>query len=194
MTFTIRTISIALLALMSIPSLCAQAAVLQINGIAPFDTNLGVLTQAVVTLDPIPQQTGNYQTIFPSISSHLHTVNTPPVLVPGFDNFVFAPVQTSIESSPSLGTHSHSFNLFPSFKIYTGAGLAWFLNPANTPINSVPVPAFQTNLGEGHVHLINLSPIVPRTAFTYNPIPEPATLSLLSLGGIALMLRRKRIA
>lgn len=189
---TIQTASLALLAFVFTSSPNAHAAILVINGIEPFDTNLGMLVQTVVTLDPISQQTASYETNFSSVDSHPHTVNPPPVLVPGFDTFTFVPVQTSVENSPSFGSHSHSFNLLASVKFYTGANLNWFLNPANAPINSVFTPAFQTSFNEGHVHSVNLNPIVPRTAFTYTPVPEPGTLSLLVLGGITQMCRRKR--
>jgi len=190
----IRTASITVLALLATASSNANAASFQINGIAPFDTNLGTLTHVVVSLDPSPVQTTSYETTFNSISTHLHHVFAPAANISGLGSFSFAQVATSYEGSNSFSSHSHNVNIFASVNNYAGAGLNWFLNPANLPVNSVLMPTFPTTNNENHSHNIHLFPIVPRTTYTYTPIPEPTTFALLAIAGLAAISGRRQIA
>lgn len=170
----------------------AEAAILLTNGIAPFDINLGTLTQVLVILDPVPVQTSPHITSFNTISPHIHFVNPPPVSLTGLGSFPFAPVLTSPASSGIFDSHSHAVNLLPSVKIYSGGNLNWFLNPANATINSVPMPIFPTSMNENHNHLVQPLPIVPRTVYTFDPIPEPATLAMACLSGLAFVFQQRR--
>ncbi|MEM7625188.1 MAG: PEP-CTERM sorting domain-containing protein [Planctomycetota bacterium] len=170
-----------------------SAASLVTSTIQPFDTNLGTLTQVIVTLDPAPVQTSDHSTGFGDIDNHSHTAFTPPVTIAGLGTFTFNPTQTSVEDSNPFSDHNHSLDVGPSTEVFAGAGLGWFLNPSNPTITSVNVPIFQVAPAENHQHTVLLSPIAPRTTYIFDPIPEPATLSLslLALTGIALAARRR---
>ena len=166
----------------------AESATLQINGIAPFNTSLGTLTNVTVSIDPFPTQTSSHQTIS-SIPSHAHLSQPNPLPVPGLGSFLFSTSPTSTNNSSAFGSHSHSVNNTAAIKNFSGAGLVWFLN-ANPPINSVVIPPFPTQNNQGHTHTVNYAPVVPITTFTYNPIPEPATATLMMLGLAGLSVRR----
>lgn len=169
----------------------ARAAVLGINGIAPFDTNLGTLTSVTVTINPIPQSTSIHTTNFDNVDNHLHQFNLLPTAITGLGSFNYTPVFTSVGSSPAFGSHDHTLDVPASVKVFSGGNLAWFLNPASPTINSVTYPVQNTSTAEDHNHTVFLSPAVPHTVYTYDPVPEPASLALFGLGG-AMVLRRRR--
>lgn len=169
----------------------ADAATLNINGIAPFDTNLGTLTSVKITIDPIQQNTQSYTTQFDNISNHSHLFNPLATSIPGLGVFNYAPVFTSVGGSAPFGTHDHTVNVFATFNVYNGPDLAWFLNAGNPTINSVTFPPQNTAPNEDHTHTVLLLPAVPHTVFTYDPVPEPASLALFGLGSTLFMRRRR---
>ncbi len=196
MNITIRSVLSGVLLLL-LTSQSIEAATLLTNGISPFDSNLGTLTQVLVVLDPAPAQTSPHITSFNTISPHIHFVNPPPVSLTGLGTFPFVVVPTSPASSGIFDSHSHAVNLLPSVKIYAGGNLSWFLNPANAPINSVPMPILTTSMNnQNHNHLVQPLPIVPRTVYTFDPVPvpEPTAFALACLGGLPFVFRRSRAA
>lgn len=186
----IRSITATLVLLLAISA--GSAATINLSGVPSFDTNLGTLVQATVTIDPLEVTTGDHQS-FGGISNHTHTFLPLAASVPGLSAFPFAPVQTSNESSPAFGTHNHTVDVLPSVQVFTGSGLNWFLNPANN-VNVVFFPTQNTVGSEGHSHTVNLMPTVPRTVFEFIPapvVPEPSTACLLVIAGIGAVGRRR---
>lgn len=181
-----------LFALLAVASLCAAApaATITLPGIPSFDTNLGTLTKATVTIDPIQVETEPYETNFSSISNHFHFFNPLAASVPGLGVFPFAPVQTSIEDSNAFSSHTHTVDPLPSVQVFMGSALAWFLDPVNG-VNTILFPVQQTQAIEDHVHMVRLLPTQPTTTFEFTPavIPEPAALGLLALACLAMRRR-----
>ena len=115
----------ALLAVLSLSMVAGAntfAATLQTSGIAPFDTNLGVLTQVVVTLDPAPAPTSPYQAGLLPIPTHAHVVSPPPVSISGLGTFTFpSNLPTTAADSDPFDSHFHYIDLPPSMNFYSGA-------------------------------------------------------------------------
>ena len=183
----IRTLLVALVSLAAVSP--ATAALLTVPGIPSFNTSLGTLTKATVTIDPLPVDTSLHSTNFSSIGNHTHTAFPAPVSVPGLGAFPFVPVQTSFESSSAFSDHAHTVNLLPSVKMFTGPDLAWFLNPANG-VNFVTFSTSNTSLNEDHSHTFRPLPTQPMTTFEFTPVPEP-TAAVLALLGLAAAVRRR---
>lgn len=190
MNTTTRFTPLFALALFVITSQGTHAASMQLNSIAPFDTNLGTLTHVTVFLNPNPVQTNSENSNFSN--SHQHSASSPPVTVPGLGGFNFPAVLTSASSGNPLTSHDHIVDLSPAVKNFGGASLSWFLNPGNAPINSVSMPFFHTSTSAGHDHTVHPFPVTPLTIYTFDPVPEPTTLGLLSLGLLMMTVRRQR--
>ncbi len=171
-----------------------EATTLQVNGIFPFNTSLGTLTQVSVSIDPLLTVTSSVSSI-PPIPSHVHLASPNPLPVPGLGSFVFPATPTSSSSGSAFGSHSHLANNTAAVKNFSGGGLAWFLN-ANPPINSVVISPFSTSSSESHTHTVNYPPVIPITIYTFDPapVPEPGTCLLMVFGccGMACSRRRKR--
>ena len=150
-----RFTPLAVLALLAISFQNAHAGTISINGIAPFDTNLGTLIHVLVTIDP-PNVPTSVHTSAGPIGSHQHLVSAPPIVIPGLDTFTFATLPTTPKSSGGSNEHHHSIDLVASIKSYTGPSLSWFLDAGNPTITSIIVPPFATASNAGHDHTVNL--------------------------------------
>ncbi|MFN3166912.1 MAG: PEP-CTERM sorting domain-containing protein [Phycisphaeraceae bacterium] len=187
---TIARFAIALSALSLLIGAPTDAAVLVSNGIQPFDTNLGTLNSVTVELDPAPTQTGSYDG-FVSEPNHAHLFQPQPVSLAGLGTFNFPTVQTSFESHPLGGSHTHVVNPLPATNVYSGGGLAWFLDANSPTIGAIAFPQQQTQTAEGHEHTVLLSPVLPRTTYHYTPVPEPGSLAFVGVASLALLRRRR---
>lgn len=191
----LRTQLLASVVCLVIPSVATAAPVLQVvNGIPSFDTNLGTLLSATVTIDPPPQSTEVYDPgVFENIGNHSHLVNPLPIQVAGLDSYAFPPTPTNFVNPQTGQDHAHIVNLPSIVETYTGGDLAWFLDPLNG-VFSLPINSPPTSMSEGHNHAVNLLPVVPQTRFLYEPapqIPEPGCLALLAACCLAVGARRR---
>ncbi len=186
----IRTLFVALVSLAAASH--AHAAILAVPGIPSFNTSLGTLTKATVTIDPPPTTTTTHSSNFNDVDNHVHNALLAPITISGLGTFNFALTPTSVESNPPFGSHSHEIDVPPSTQMFTGSGLNWFLNPANG-VNSV----FFLNSGmftvEDHTHNFQPAPTQPMTTFEFTPatIPEPTAALLASLAMVAVAARRR---
>lgn len=188
-----RLLSLAVMVAAAATHAAAAPVLLLQPGIPSFDTNLGTLLSATVTLDPPAQITGAYDAgPFENFNSHNHFVNPLPIVVPGLDTYDFPPTPTSFINPPAGATHSHVVNLPPIVETYTGVDLVWFLDP-NNGVGALPLNAPPTSVTDNHQHPVNFLPVLPRTRFLYEPttVPEPAA-AVLCLGGLALAGFRRR--
>ncbi|QDT70458.1 hypothetical protein MalM25_34060 [Planctomycetes bacterium MalM25] len=183
----IRTLSVALISLAAASH--ASAALLSVPGIPSFNTSLGTLTKATVTIDPLPTVTSIHSANFDNIGNHTHTAFPSAVAVPGLGAFPFVPVQTSFGDSNPFSDHDHTVDLLPSVKMFTGPDLAWFLDPANG-VNFVTFVTSSTSENENHTHTFRPTPTQPMTTFEFTPVPEPGAALLALLGFAAGVCRR----
>ncbi|MEM8865996.1 MAG: hypothetical protein AAGF31_10680 [Planctomycetota bacterium] len=191
----IRTTCFAVVAaLFAVSSCSALASTIQIvPGIPSFDTNLGTLLSATVTIDPPLTLTEEYEPgPFENVGNHRHFVSPLPVNVPGLGSFPFGTTPTNFVNPSTGQDHGHVFNLAPSVQTFTGPGLAWFLNPQNG-LFSVNVLTPPTTFSDDHNHLVPAINVVPSTRFLYAPttVPEPGGLALLA-SLLTLAARRRR--
>lgn len=171
----------------------AAPTLLVTNGIPSFDTNLGTLISATVTLAPPVQQTSVYESgFFENVDNHAHLVNPLPIVVSGLDTYDFVPTLTSFVDPDTNEDHSHTINLLPIVEVYTGPDLAWFLDPANGVPGALPLVAPPTTMVEGHDHTINFLPVLPQTRFLYEPVPEPTSAMLIAAATGLYAIRRRR--
>lgn len=185
-------LSIAVAALLLLTTSSASAVQITVNHVGPFNTSLGTLNSATVFLDPYPTTvTASLNGLSP-VPSHVHLYQPPPVTVPGLSTFNFPSTQTSVGSAPSVSSHDHSVDPLPSVQQFSGPGLAWFLNPGNPTYAAFSVPSNLTTTNEGHYHYVSLGIVPARTTFDYTPVPEPGSVALVGLGGLALLRRRRR--
>ena len=168
----------------------ASAAVLTTSSIAPFDTTLGTLQQVTVTLDPGEATTSNFFTVEDPILDHAHTALTPPITIAGLGTFTFAPTPTSIANSEAFDQHNHTLDVGPTTEVFTGSGLDWFLDPSNPTITAINITPFLVVAAQGHQHQVVLPAIAPDVTYVYEPIPEPAAASLVTLAGLLCLRRR----
>jgi hypothetical protein len=170
------------------------------NGVVFFDTSLGTLHRVTVTVDPPIDET-SFIAIFglppTPVDDHEHVVTFPPFTLPG-RWVAFPPVTTSVNNLPTLGFHTHTFDLPPIVEVYEGDDVTYFIfNGMNIIPGGYIFQNFNTSESEGHVHSIADPGInyltMATTTFEYMPIPEPATaMMLLCLVPVAMSVRRRR--
>lgn len=170
------------------------AATVTVNGIPSFDTNLGTLVSATVTIDPPPTPTSIYDPgFFEFTGNHAHIVNPFPASVTGLGSFPFVPTQTNFVDPNNDDSHFHMVNVPAAVEVFSGASLAWFLDPLNG-VNFVSIVAPPTSLAEGHTHTVDFNPILPTTRFEFvrNQVPEPNTIFLFGMASLSMMARLRR--
>jgi hypothetical protein len=170
----------------------ASAALLNVNALHPFDTNLGTLNSVTVQFDPTQVLTDDHSAGFSSIPNHTHTFVPDPITITGLGTFTFPFSQTSVEDSNPFGDHHHLVDPLPAVKVFnTPSELAWFLDSNSPTITNLPTQFDQTAPNEGHQHNVVLNNIAIRTTFDYTPVPEPGSLALVGVASLALIRRRR---
>lgn len=77
--------------------------------------------------------------------------------------------------------------------IITGTDLSFFASGSTFDINLAIDGGWNTSaLGDGAIEIDSATALSVRGSVRYESIPEPSSLALLSLGGLALMRRRRR--
>ena len=180
-------------------SLDASAETTTLHGLPFFDTSLGVLHKATVTIDPVERDLASYYSSAQPISSHQHFVTNPPFQL-GPREVVFPPVPTSFESAPALVFHGHHYDPPPVVVVFEGADLSYFIfNGTFIHPGGFFLPGGVTTEAEGHSHYVGDYSIGGinefTTTFEYTPVavPEPSAAGLISmsLAAILTLLRRQ---
>jgi hypothetical protein len=182
-------------------ALTGYAETVTYNGVVFFDTSLGTLQRATVTVDPGIQNTSFIAMIGPlvPVDIHQHVVTFPSFQLLGRD-FVFTPVSTSVNNAPTLAFHTHTFDLAPIVEMFEGDDLNNFLfNGTFILPGGVLLPDINTTESEGHFHHVHDSHLnfftSAITTFDYTPaeVPEPATAVILAcFAPVAMRVRRRR--
>lgn len=183
-------------------SAALDAATLVVPGVPRFDTSLGKLQSAEVTVDPLPPTFYIHTASRTPMSYHQHTATYPWLEIAG-KRFDFPATFTEVGGCPDpvgLETHGHAFDP-PAVTVQYGKGeLSHFLDPRPLFIPEFLLGGISTDTVEGHFH--KTTPIsldlntAATTTFTYIPVPEPAIVSIaagtLTVAGIGRLLQGHR--
>ena len=115
-------------------------------------------------------------------------INTPGGTFAGNDPWI-APTTFTQATGDTFGTYSYNYLVVPSLAI--AATGTFTPNSTMTFSNLTVADAFGSNLNSGPV-LLYTSNLGGTNTISVALVPEPSSAALLGLGGLALMLRRRR--
>lgn len=172
--------------IISLIAASSQAATVTVQGIPFFDTSLGILNRATVTIDPAPHETSIQDRLFfPSqqLGDHQHDVTFPSFQFLGRD-IVFQPVTTTAITWGEGSNHTHMFDAPPALpQAFEGADLDFFMPSPGIRGTVFLLQGLPTSEALGHSHVsatgIDLSREAS-TTFEFTPVPEPSSVLILA--------------
>ena len=180
----------------------SDAATLVVLGVPRFDTSLGKLQSAEVTVDPLPPTFYIHTVSRTPMPYHQHTATYPWLEIAG-KRFDFPATLTEVGGDPDpvgFETHGHTFDPPPVTVLYGNGELSHFLDPRPLFIPEFLFGGISTDTVEGHFH--KTTPIsldlntAAMTTYTYIPVPEPAlktiAAGMLTMAGIWRLLQGLR--
>jgi len=178
----------------------ADAATLTVPGVPRFDTSLGTLQSAEVTVDPLPPLFYIHPLSLTPMPNHQHSATYPSFEIGG-KLFSFPTTLTEVGGSPDpagFETHGHTFDPPAVTVQYDNGELSYFLDPSPIVITGIQFGSISTDIVEGHSHKSAPVPLnlnaAATTTFTYIPVPEPAfatiATGLLTVTGVWRLLQR----
>ena len=108
------------------------------------------------------------------------------------DGNILTVLRADVFTGDSFGHHGVSGNLFLDPSDYSGSATTITPVSSMTYFNVTVADLFATNLDNGPVVVWTASVTGDTIQFALAAVPEPSSTALLGLGGLALMLRRRR--